>query len=179
MTVVIGFRAVTTVVITIMVTAAMLAPALGSSQLPRAGGASVGDAGAGTGAGDAGAGAGVENASAGGIHSARAARVQAGASSTRKHRRRRRHKHKKPVTKPPIVPADSVVIQGYAFHPGVLTIKPGATVTWLFRDSGIAHWLLSDTEGIVFQSVLRRRGRSPSATRRWGPTPTRAPCTRG
>jgi plastocyanin len=77
-------------------------------------------------------------------------------------KRQRGSKHctkiKKPVTKPPATPPDSVVIQGYAFHPGVLTIKPGATVTWLFRDNGIAHWVVSDTETLVFQSSPQTSG---------------------
>jgi plastocyanin len=50
------------------------------------------------------------------------------------------------------------VIESYAFHPGVLTVKQGTTVTWLFRDNGIAHWVVSDTESLAFPSSPQTSG---------------------
>jgi plastocyanin len=44
----------------------------------------------------------------------------------------------------PAADANSVSIQGFAFNPGTLTVKTGATVTWTNNDS-VIHTIKSDT----------------------------------
>jgi plastocyanin len=99
-----------------------------------------------------------ESARAGSAQGANVARAHAAQGKPKHKRRAKRHKAKKPPAKPPASPPGSVVIEGYAFHPDVLTIKLGTPVTWLFRDHGIAHWVVSDSEAVNFQSSPQSSG---------------------
>ncbi len=50
-----------------------------------------------------------------------------------------------PATQPSTaVEANAITIQNFAFNPGTLTVKQGATVTWTNQDSAV-HKIKSDT----------------------------------
>jgi plastocyanin len=48
----------------------------------------------------------------------------------------------------------TVAIEDLAYHPATLTINPGTTVTWVWRDGAIAH----DVKGDRFQSKVQTQG---------------------
>ena len=62
------------------------------------------------------------------------------------------------------VPVNTIVIQNFAFDPAVLTIKQGATVTWVNEDTAI-HTIKSDTfnsqdlnQGDKFEITFSNKG---------------------
>lgn len=64
----------------------------------------------------------------------------------------------------PAVEANAVTIQNFAFNPGTLTVKQGATVTWTNQDSTV-HKIKSDTfnspnlsQGDTFKFVFTTKG---------------------
>jgi plastocyanin len=44
-----------------------------------------------------------------------------------------------PADGPPVVGATQVTLRDNRFHPPVIEIKPGQTVTWVFDDHGTTH----------------------------------------
>lgn len=60
-----------------------------------------------------------------------------------------------PQQNQPINLAGSVTIENFAFNPGTLTVKEGATVVWTNQDSA-PHKIKSDT----FNSAVMNRGES-------------------
>jgi plastocyanin len=49
-----------------------------------------------------------------------------------------------PAASDPVVGVDDVRIQGSAFHPPVIQVPPGTTVTWTFNDGGVEHNVVGD-----------------------------------
>jgi plastocyanin len=65
---------------------------------------------------------------------------------------------------PPVVGATSVALRDNRFHPPVIQIKQGQTVTWSFNDSGTTHnvrgkgWGSGDQASGTFQHTFTAPG---------------------
>jgi plastocyanin len=57
-----------------------------------------------------------------------------------------------PADGPPVVGATTVSLRGNRFHPAVIQIKPGQTVTWSFDDNDTAHNVKGDGWGSTNQT---------------------------
>jgi plastocyanin len=72
-----------------------------------------------------------------------------------------------PATTPPATfngAENSVVIKNFAFSPAIITIKAGASVTWVNQD-GTDHTVVSDTgSAVAFESKTLSNGGSYSFT---------------
>jgi plastocyanin len=69
-----------------------------------------------------------------------------------------------PADGPPVVGATQVTLRDNRFHPPVLQIKPGQTVTWSFNDGGVTHnvkgtgWGSGDQASGTFQHTFPAPG---------------------